>query len=128
MAATLGTGTTIVMPVSSFDAVLISIDGPSNERASVDTTTMATTAALTKIPASLHDGGTLTLEVEFDGTVDPPIDAAIETAIVIDWAGAGVGSKWTFGGFCTGFTPSAAIDERMTASMTIEVTGAITIS
>lgn len=128
MAAVLGTGTTLTMPVSSFAAVIISLDGPGNERASVDTTTMATTSNMTKIPASLVDGGTLTLEVEFDGTVDPPIDAAIETAMVIDWAGLGTLNKWTFGGFCTGFTPTASIDERMTASMTIEVSGAITIS
>lgn len=121
--AQLGTGTTITM--SGFTANIISVDGPSMSRESVQTSHMATTNYHTFIPASLVDGGELTLEVEHESTTAVPITNS-PTTVTIVWGGT-AGTSWSFTGFMTGYTPNAAIDERMTASVTVKVAGEITI-
>jgi len=88
---------------------------------------MGTTGNKTYIPFDLVDGGTVTMEIQYDGTLDLPIAEVAET-ITIDWGGVGTGHKTSFSGFCTEASPSAAIEDLMTASLTIQVTGAITIS
>lgn len=122
MSAYDGHGTTISFGTSGFSAPLLAIGGLSIERDAIDTTTMATTTAKSYMPADLYDGGTLDLTVEYDGSDSPPIAGATET-ITINWGGSGNTS--VFSGFVTGFTPSAATGERMEASMTVKVTGAI---
>jgi len=126
MSARDGTGTTITFGTTGYSAGIISVDGPGLERDAIDATLMSTTSAKEYIVATLYDAGTLELTVEHDPAVDPPISNAAET-ITIDWAGSGVGT-WSFSGFCTGYKPGAAIGERMTASMSVKATGAVTMS
>jgi len=121
--AQLGTGTTITM--SGFTADILSVDGPSMSRESVQTSRMSTTNYHTFIPASLVDGGELTLEIAHQSTTAVPINSAATTVTIV-WGGT-EGTSWSFSGFMSGYTPNAAIDERMTASATIKVAGAITI-
>ncbi len=121
-----GTGTTILFGTSGFSAKLISVDGPSMERAAIDVTEMASTA-MEFLEASLSDVGSVDITFEFIGSDDPPIDAATET-ITIDWAGQGVGKTWAFSGFMTSYAPGAAIGERMQASATLKASGALTVS
>lgn len=120
-----GHGTTIGFGTSGFAAKLIGVVGPGVERTAIDVTTMDTTNAMEYLEAALYDGGEVTLTLQFLGTDDPPYDQPTET-ITIDWAGAG--GTWAFPGFMTGYTPSAAINERMTTDVTIKVAGEITIS
>ena len=124
--ATLGTGTTITFGTSSFTGNIINqVVGNSQSRNSIDASHMGTTGALAFIPASLYDGGEVSYDIEFDGTQDPPIDTA-DTAetITIDWSGAGVTSA--FSGFLTNFEVTSPFEERMTATITVKVTGVIT--
>ncbi len=121
--AQLGTGTTITM--SGFTANILSVDGPSMTRESIQTSHMSTTNYHTFIPASLVDGGELTLEVEFGATTAIPITGSATTVTIV-WGGT-ANTSWSFSGFLTAFTPNAAIDERMTASATIKIAGEITI-
>ncbi len=123
--ADLGTGTTIAFGTSNFSANLIDIGGPSQERASVETTHMGTANAHSFIPGDLVDGGEVDLTFEYNGDDDPPIDQAAET-VVIDWGGAGVGKTSSFSAFMTNFTPGAAIEERMTSTATLKVDGVVT--
>ena len=122
-----GTGTTITFGTSGFSANIMSVDGPGITREAIETTHMGTTTAKTFIPADLIDGGEMSFTMQFDGALDPPTDAAAET-ITIDWGGAGTGEKWTFSGFMTGFNPSSPLEELMTASATLKVTGDVTVA
>lgn len=122
-----GIGTTITFGTSAFSANLVSVDGPSQSRAATETTHMGTTGEKTYIPFDLVDSGTTTIEIQYDGTLVVPIDQAAET-ITIDWGGVGVGHQTAFSGFITEFSPSATVEDLMTASITIQATGAITIS
>lgn len=126
MAAYDGHGTTITFGTTGYSAGIISVDGPGIERESIDATLMSTTTAKAYIVASLYDGGNLELTVEHDPAIDAPIANATET-ITINWGGTGTGN-WSFSGFCTGYKPGASIGERMTASMTVKVTGAVTMA
>ena len=120
--ATDGHGATLTFSTSAFSANLLSLDGPSRSREAIDSSHMGTSTNMTYIPASLSDGGELSVEFEFDSSLTPPIDAVAET-ITIAWSDGGSDS---FEGFMTAYSPSAAIGERMTASATIKISGAIT--
>jgi len=123
-----GTGTTLTFGTSGFTSELLSIGGPGWSRESVDTAHMGTTTSLSFEPADLYDGGELTVEFAFDPSKTPPLTAVVET-ITVDWAGLGAGQIWSFSGFMTNYEPgSAAINERMTASATLKVTGDISIT
>lgn len=125
--ADVGTGTSITFGTSGFDANLLSIDGPSSTRESVETSHMGTTGDHTFMPADLVDRGEVSLTFEFDPDKEPPIDQAAET-ITITWpvpSGSSNGATWQFTGFMTDYSPGAAIDERMEASATIKISGDI---
>ena len=122
--AKLGNGTTLTM--SGFTANIVSIDGPDVVRDAIQTSHMGTTDYHTFIPASLVDGGSLDVEIQYDNTSTVPITGAATTVTIV-WGGGG-GRQWVFSGFVTGLNPSAAIDEVMTATVTIKVTGGLTIT
>lgn len=87
-------------------------------------TTTAADDAMPKIPADIVDYGNLEVEIEFDESVTPPIDQPPETWVLTFKSG----KTWTFQGFLTNYAPAAPIDDVMTASVTIAVSGKITIS
>jgi hypothetical protein len=122
--ATEGLGTTAVFGTTAFSANLLSLDGPSQTRESIDASHMGTTTNMEFIPAGLSDAGEISGEWEFDATLTPPINAAAEV-ITVTWAD---GAIWTFTGFATAYSGGAAIGERMTCSMTLKATGAIVIT
>ncbi len=124
MAVDLGTGTTLTFGTSSFTIDVMSVDGSGNEtREAIRTSHMGTTGTHTYTPSDIMDGGTFTVEGNFDGTQDPPTSGAVET-ITIDWGGSGY--TWAFDGFITEFSPSAPFEDKMSGSFTIQVAGAIT--
>jgi len=118
-----GHGTTVTFGTSGFASNLISVDGPSASREDVDNTHMGTSAAKAYLPSALYDGGEVTLHVEHDASASVPIDQAAET-ITIDWAGSA--NTYAFSGYIKGYTPGAAIGERMEADVVVKVTGAVT--
>lgn len=122
MAADSGFGTTITFSTGYF-AEIISVDGPDLSRESIDTTHMATTSGLmTFIPSDLIDNGTLSVEMAYLPGTAPPISSAAET-VTVTYPDS---STAAFSGFLTSFSPSIPIDDRMTASAEIKVSGAIT--
>lgn len=118
-----GHGTTIAFGTSTFTANLIDVSGPGISRAPIDTSHMGTATAMTAIPASLYDGGEVTITVEHAGDDAPPITAAAEV-ITINWAGSG--ETWVFNAFVSGYEPGASIGERMQATMNLKVSGVVT--
>jgi len=122
MAADSGFGTTITFSTGYF-AEIISVDGPDLSRESIDTTHMGTTSGLmTFIPSDLIDNGTLSVEMAYIPGTAPPISSAAET-VTVTYPDS---STAAFSGFLTSFSPSIPIDDRMTASAEIKVSGAIT--
>lgn len=117
-----GFGTTITFS-SGYFAEIISVDGPDLSRESIDTTHMGTTSGLmTFIPSDLVDNGSLSVEMAYVAATAPPISSAAET-VTITYPDS---STCAFSGFLTSFSPSIPIDDRMTASAEIKVSGAIT--
>lgn len=123
-----GTGASVAFGSSSFTANITAINGEGIERPAIDTTHLGTTTARTFIPGDLVDHGTLTLEIQFDPDDYPPIKLAAETiTVTFPLAGSGTAAaKWEFSGFATGFDYGVPLEELMTGSLTIKVTGDIT--
>lgn len=110
---------------SGFLAQILSVTLPEQVREAIDTTHATTTSGkMTFIPSDLIDGGELQVELNFSETTSPPIGSAAET-VTITFAS---GTTWAFTGFLTNYGGEAPIDDRMTASATIKVSGAITIT
>jgi len=120
-----GHGTTITFGTSGFSAKLISVEGPDIKRESIDETFMDTTVAKEFDPASLYDGGEVTLNIRHAVGALPPVTTANET-ITIDWAGTG--NTWAFSGHVSGYAGGAQIGQRMEGKLTVKVSGAITVT
>ena len=73
MPADIGTGASVTFATTAYAANVISIGAVSAERPAVDSTHLGTTTARTFVPGDLIDWGELTLTVQYDGSVEPPI-------------------------------------------------------
>jgi len=125
MAIDTGFGTTLTWGSSSFTAELFEVTPPGASRESIDTSHMSTlSGAMTFIPADLVDWGEATFSVAFDPSTSPPVNAAAET-ITITFPDE---TTWAFSGFVTGYEPTVPMDDKMTADLTIKVTGRVTIT
>lgn len=126
--AVVGTGATITFDTGFF-AEIISIDGPGVSRPAIDATHMGTTTAREWIPGSLYDPGTADIEIAFAPETTPAYAGAAETVtFTFTSAGAGGTTTWAASGFLTNFSPSIPLEERMTATATLQLSGAITIT
>ena len=123
MAAT-GYGITITF-ASGFLAEITDTTPPEMSREAIDTSHTATpNGAMTFIPSDLIDYGECQVELNFDESESPPITSDAE-AVTITFPS---GTTWSFSGFLTNYSAAAPIDDRMTATATIKVSGAITIT
>ena len=125
-----GFGTTITFS-SGFFAEILSVDPPSMERAAIATTHSTTTGGkATFIPSDITDYGEIGVEIAYNPSTDPPIDAAVETCTITFPipAGGSTAATWAISAFMTNFTPTVPIDDRMTARATLKCTGDITVS
>lgn len=119
-----GFGTTITF-AGGFFAEIIDITPPGVSRESIDTThTTTANGDMTFMPSDIRDNGELEVELNFDESAVPPVDQPAES-VVINWAS---GASWAFTGFLTNYSPAAPIDDRMTATATVKVSGGITIT
>lgn len=120
-------GTGIVITFSTgFLAEILDVSPPGASRESIQTSHMGTTSAHTFTPADLVDWGELIVEMAFDPSTAVPMNSVAE-AITITFPDSGA-AVWTFQGFMTGFEPSAPLEDRMTATATIKVTGAVVVT
>lgn len=125
-----GFGVTITFS-SSFFAEILSVDPPSMSRAAIDTTHSGTSGGkATFIPSDIIDMGECNVEIAFNPSTDPPIDAVLETVTITFPISSGgmTAATWAFSGFMTNYTPTVPIDDRMTARCTLKVTGDITVT
>lgn len=119
--AEISTGLVITFS-SGFLAEILDVSGPGASRVSIETSHMLTPAnSHTFTPGDLTDWGEFTIEVAFDPGTKPPIQNAPEP-ITITWADSAA-SVWSFTGFMTSFDIGAALEERMTATVGIKISG-----
>ena len=119
------TGTTVTFS-SGFFAEILSITGPGGTRVSLSTSHMGTVVAHTFTPGDLVDWGSVTLEIQFEPTEDPPIDNAAET-MSINWPDSAA-SVWSFSAFMTGFEPTATLEEIIKGNAEVKVTADLTVT
>lgn len=129
MAVDVGTNSTITFGTSGFSAPLLSIDGPSMSRESFQTSHMGTSTWHTHIPGDLADGGEVTVEYQFEGDdVYPTLIGLVPETVTIDVAGEGTGEIYSFSAFATAATPAIPFEDIMTASVTLKVSGEVSIT
>lgn len=116
--ARIGTGTTISFGTSSFTPDVIAFGQMASwERPAIETSHMGTTDWHTFLPGDLVNPGECQLTIAFDVGDIPPITAAPETITIGGFGGTIAGT-----GFITSYTPSAPLEDRMTADITIKWT------
>jgi hypothetical protein len=132
MATQTGHGSTITLPGVTVAEVLdISWSGVS--RQTIDTTNMATGAKTsdsggrTFIPAPPSDAGELTIEANLDSTGSTWISCidAAAADVVLTFPSSGT---WTAVGFVTNASFSVPLDDKITASLTLKLTGDIVVA
>jgi len=132
--ADVGTGSTFVFGTTPVALDITSIETSGASREAVDITTLATTGARAFMPGDLYDAG----EISIEGLLDPnlgdalvtKIGAVTETGTITFPIPSGGVSGATFAATCflTEFETSVGIEEEMTFSLTLKLSGAITWS
>ena len=115
------TGITLTFE-SGFLAEIIDVTPPGASRPSIDTShmTSASNRRLFK-PGKLVDEGEAEFMIGFFPGTTPPIDeAASEVVMTFPDSAASV---WTFDAFMTDYKPGAPLEDKMTATVTLKVTG-----
>jgi len=123
-----GTGASVTFGTSSFTANFTSITIDGVTRPAIDTTHLGTTVARTFTPGELIDYGEFGIEFQWDPDDFPPIDQAPET-ITLTFplsSGGSTAATFAFPGFMTNYSGAIALEELMTATATIKISGDIT--
>jgi len=120
----IGTGTSISF-ATGFLCEVLDVTPPGAKRESIPSSHMLTVNDHTFKPAKLVDRGELKVDIAFNPATEPPIDEAPET-IVITFPDSS-NTTWTFTGFMMAYEPKDPLEDRATASVTIKVTGGVTI-
>lgn len=119
-----GFGITLTF-ASGFAAEIIDCTPPEMTRDEIETTHTATpNGAKTYIMSDLIDYGECSVDLNFDETEEPPIDQDFEACVLT----FGSGTTWSFSGALKSYAPTAPIDDRMTATAVLKVSGGITIA
>ncbi len=98
-------------------------------RDTIETTHMATSVTKTFIGGDLYDPGTL--EVEFQVPTDSPLtNMKVEDIMVVSTSTFTVtlteGGDWAGSGFMTDFNWNIPLEDVVTGSFTLKITGAVT--
>jgi len=124
----IGTGATITF-ASGFLAEILDITWSGIERISIDKSHMGSTNAKEFMPGDLFDPGELEVELLFAAETTPPFNSAPEAiTVTLPSEGTGGTSTWAAQGFMTGFEFNAPLEDRQTATATIKISGAITVT
>ena len=126
----IGTGASIAFATTAFVSEVLSINGSGMSRESIDTTHLGTTLNRTFTPGDLVDRGEFEIELHLDPDEAIPIDqpAEVITVTFSKVPADATAANWVFTGFMTNFDFAIPLEDKMTATATIKVTGAITFN
>lgn len=118
-------------------AYVTNIGGPGLARDTLESTHHKSIAMYRTFIKGLKDGGEVSLDLNFDPTnathnaaAGILADFANDTDIsewIITWPDIAA-TTWTFDGIVTGFEPSAPFDDKLSATVTIKVSGQPTLA
>lgn len=117
-----GSGATISFGQSSFAMNIDTFNWSGISRQSIATSHLATDTADTFMPGDRYDPGELSMDLHYDESVAVPISAAAET-ITVTFPSA---AQYVASGFVTDFAVTNGDEEKITATMTVKFSGAIT--
>ena len=119
----ISSGIAIVFGTSGFTAQITDVAGPTSSRDSVEITHQGSTGGKAFMPTDLPDYGEISWDIHFNPDDDPPVNLAIES-ITITWPS---GATWVFDGFVTSYEPAGPLLDKMTGSITVKISGDITV-
>ena len=111
-------------------ADVISISGPSVTRDTVDVTTLGSTGGYREFITGLRDGGTLTFELNFSKTgyeamkTDYESDDAVSYVIELPDTDK---TEISFDGLVTDFPVEIPLEDKVSVSVTVKITGNISV-
>lgn len=130
------TGLTLTFSTSGYSAEIIDTAWSGVSRNSIETSHMGTAAPgagqfgnRTYMPGHLVDPGEIRVTIHFNPDTLPPIHGEKEPVILSFDASGGdtTGATWAGEeGFITGFEMAAPLDDKMTADVTIKLSGNVT--
>lgn len=121
----IGTGTTLSF-ASGFFAEILDVTPPGPTRKHVETSHMGTTNDHTFMPCDLTDWGECVIEMALHPGTTIPIHDAAEACVITFPDSAS--TTWTFNAFMIDFKTKDPLEDRMTATATLKVTGAVTVA
>jgi len=113
-------------------ADVLSISAPSVSVATIDTTNLG--AVHRTFIAGTIDSGEVSLEIMYDPMSDTDIEdswdntattAPVYKECIVTFSDS---ATYTFDAIITAFSTSVAIDDKVTASLTLKITGAVTVA
>ena len=129
MAADIGQGTYVSFGTAVHTATGYKITGVNHggiARAVAEATHM-TSVAKEFVASSIYDPGELSVEVLFDPSIKPTSDlknVATNQVVTVYWANGGTAvTQWTALGFATGFEAGAQMEDMMSGTLTIKLSG-----
>jgi len=123
-ASYIGDGTTVSFGTSSFSAYVDSARWSGQGREMIDISHIATTGGIPFDKSEMYDPGTLQLDLHHDPDIAPPIEGEFETVTVTFPSGA----TFSASGAVQSYDFSVAKQEKITASMTIKLSGDVTFT
>ena len=134
MAKQVGTGTSssIAFGTTAFEAdfYLEDMQISGFQRPVIDTTSMETTGARTKIPGELYEPPTLVVTAQFNPDEPPPYDQAAETVTVSfeDPANQATNATMSGSAFISEVSISVPLEDKMMQTFTVQFTDDITFA
>jgi hypothetical protein len=131
MAIDIGQGTFVTFGTALHTATGYKITGVNHggiSRAVAESTHMQSTAK-EFVASAIYDPGELSVEVLFDPTVKPTADmtnVATNQVVNVYWANGGTATTlWSAFGFATGFEAGAQMEDVMSGTLTIKLSGTL---
>ena len=120
-------------------AEVLNISGPSISRDAVDVTTMDSPDQYREFIGGLLDGGEVTFDVVYDPvdpTIEPVAGLLSELALVSGQAATNwqlvfsdpASTTWAFPAIVTGIEPAESIDDKVMLSVTLKISGKVTLA
>jgi hypothetical protein len=138
MTVDIGTGATLTATTwATGGLAILSIEVSDISRESVEIAHLGTTTAKAFMPGDLYDAGSIEMELLFDtDNVDsiakPRLNAQAQTFTITfpktaTMAGGTTGALASGSGFCTAWGWSVPLEDRVTGTVTLKMTGAWTM-
>jgi predicted secreted protein len=129
MAGLAAFGLTLTGTAAGLIGNITNFSGPGLSLDTVDVTAHDSTGAWEQLVPTIVRSGEVTFDINYNPTTHAAAGGLLLKLInrVVDtWTIGGPMGAWVFSGYVTGFEPSAPFDGKLSASVTIKPTGAVT--